>query len=1010
MARSIPKIRDNSLHVPTLEGKSTSVIALGTPAWDSWVEHARSFRFETPHASFTARKEQRPGGWYWYAYRRRHGTLHIAYLGKSEELSIARLHTVAAVLERAGDSSAETSHQSRQRSFDAALQTSHTSIIPFPTALSGADLLPEATPVAQHNLPIQVTSLVGREAATATATALLRRPEVRLLSMIGTGGIGKTRLAIEVATELLEDFPDGVYFVALAPLRDSDLVLPTIAHTLSLKESGSEALTDRLHTYLRDKQLLLVLDNFEHLMPAADAVGELLTTSPNLKLLVTSREVLHLSAEQQFSVPPLAVPDHKQVAQVQSLTQYPALELFLQRARAVKHEFQLHESNAQALAEICTHLDGLPLAIELAAARITFLSPQALLARLDHRLHVLTGGARDLPERQHTLRTTIAWSYELLNAEEQRLFRRLSIFVGGCSFEALEAVSQVRDDGDGTGHLFERVTSLIDKSLLHTTGQEDEVPRCLMLETIREYGLEALSASGEVEITRQAHAAYYLSLAQEAATTWFGQEQQAWCDRLEQDHDNLRAALEWLLDGKEAVLTLQFCNALWWFWLTRAHVREGQTFLEKALAASEEVATSARAEAFRQLGILFEMMGEYQQAEKPCEEALALFRELEDPAGAASARFALGQVAADLDEYSRACALLQEALTFFREAGDPVGCHFVLAHLTMVYTQQGEYDKARTYGEECVAFAKQLGDKDTFAFDLLILGKALFVSQAAYTALEPVLEEYFSLAPGERDPVSMVAPDHLETITPTTRMYGRLILLGQLALSQGDVIKAQALFHESLAFFRAQGYRREIAESLAALGQVAAVQQDYATALDRYEEGLLLARKADSKCNVATCLEGMAGVLAALGELPQSARLWGAAEAQREAIGAPIPAVYRPTYERAVRSARTKCGEKAFAAARAEGRTMTLEHILATQRPVTMPPPVAKSSTYPAGLTLREVEVLRLVAQGLTDVQVAEQLVISPRTVNSHLKAIYGKLGVSSRTAATRYAIEHTLM
>ena len=382
---------------------------------------------------------------------------------------------------------------------------------------------------------------------------------------------------------------------------------------------------------------------------------------------------------------------------------------------------------------------------------------------------------------------------------------------------------------------------------------------------------------------------------------------------------------------------------------------------------------------------------------------MALCRKLGDTSGAAWPLKNLGLVAYDRDEYTKAHTLLQEALTLFREGGDQLGCHFSLSHLSMLYSQQGEYVKARACAEESLALAKELGDKDTIAFDLILLAKVLFVSQAGSTAIDPLLEEYFSLAIGR-----------------TSKRIFALDLLGKIALSQGDVVKAHALLQECLAYYRAQGYRREIGESLAFLGQVAAVQHDDATAHALYEEGLLIARKVDSKCNVASCLEGLAGVLAAQGELPRSARLWGAAEALRQAIGAPIPPVYRRAYERSVTAARARSGEKAFAAAWAQGRTMTLEHVLAAQGPVTMlppipadpvtAPPVAKAPTYPGGLTAREVEVLRLVAQGLTDAQVAQKLVISPLTVNSHLKAIYGKIGVSSRSAATRYALEHTLM
>jgi predicted ATPase/DNA-binding CsgD family transcriptional regulator len=1003
MARLTPTVQGEILtwYVDTHEHQ----LAVGTPAWYSWLQEASLFAFVAESGSFTARKEMKPhGATYWKAYRKRGGRLYHAYLGKSEQLTLERLNAIAVLLTRRGEgeetpSAQEFAQETRPES------TPHD--------------IPVVTRPAS-NLPVPLTSLIGREQERAAACTLLRRPEVRLATFTGTGGIGKTRLALQVATDLLADFADGVCFVSLAPVSDPDLVVASIVQTLGLKDTGGQPPLELLKASLSEKRLLFLLDNFEQVVVAAPQLSELLIACPHLKLLVTSRAVLHLHGEHEFPVPPLALPDLTQLPESETLAQVAAVALFLQRAWAIQPDLQLTAPNARAIAQICVQLDGLPLAIELAAARSKLLPPQALLARLGQRLAVLTSGAQDAPARQQTLRHTLAWSYNLLKAQEQQLFRRLSVFVGGCTLQAVEALCTSLEDGSGAEWILDGVASLLDKSLLQQTDQEGEEPRLLMLETIREYGLECLASSGELKITCQAHAADYLALAQEAATTWFGQEQQAWCDRLEQEHDNLRAALQWLLESKETALALQFSNALWWFWFTRAHLREGRTFLEKALAASEEVATPARAEALHGLGLLLETMGEYQRAEKSCEESLALYCELGDPAGAAWARYALGQVAFDQDEYSRAHALLQEALTFFREAGDPLGGHFVLAHLTMVYTQQGEYFQARACAEESLALAKELGDQDTTAFTLLLLGKVLFVSQAGSRALEPVLEDYFSLAPEERDPASVGALDRLKTITPITRMSGRLELLGKIALSQGEVVKAQSLFEESLAFYRAQGYRSEPAEALAALGQVAAVQQDYATALTRYEEGLLLAREIGNKGKVASCLEGLAGVRAARGELLQAARLWGAAEALREALGAPLPSVYRGAYERSVTAARAQCGEKAFAAAWAEGRAMTLEQILATQRAVTMlppipaepvtAPPVPKASTYPDELTAREVEVLRLVAQGLTDAQVAEKLVISPRTVNTHLTSIYAKIQVPSRSAATAYALAHHLV
>ena len=859
-----------------------------------------------------------------------------------------------------------------------------------------------------NNLPVQFTPFIGREQELSTIQQLLLQEDVRLATLTGPGGTGKTRLGLQLAAELSHSFAHGVFFVNLAPISDPELVVPTIAETLGMREGVGQSLLERLREDLRQKQMLLLLDNFEQVVSATVQVVDLLAACPRLKVLVTSREVLHVRAEHEFPVPPLELPDPRRLPDLATLSHNTAVALFLQRAQAVKPDFQLTNANARAIVEICARLDGLPLAIELAAARMKLLPPQTLLSRLGQSLQVLTGTARDVPARQQTLRNTIEWSYNLLDASEQRLFRRLSAFIGGCTLEAIEAVYTALDGNQGAGQLLDGVASLIDKSLLQQTEQESEELRFAMLETIREYGLEALAASGELEAIQQAHAKFYLRLAEEAEPEFRGAQQAVWLERLEQEHDNLRAALRWSLErgegGHSSEIALRLAGALWRFWEVRGHWSEGRTFLEQALVGSKGSAGLARVKSLKALGFLAFRQSDIDRAEALYEECLAHCRELGDRAGIALSLRLLGAIAWRRYNFGVAISLTEESLALCREVGDKEGIALSLINLAEEVALKGEYARAISLTEESLALLRALGDRAGIAWPLFQLAILLMISQGDQATGRALLEESLALCREAGD---------TEGIAVT------LGLLAQVFLLQGDAIKARSLLEESIMLGREIG-ASVTARMLILLGRVASIEGDRAAAKALYEESLTFAWEIDLDEVLPPYLEGLADMVATRGDAVWAARLWGLAEAQREAMGVPISPIERASYEHAVAAARAQLGEKAFAAAWAEGRSMTPEQALTAQEPATIPtstpavpsssPPAKPVATYPDGLTAREVEVLRLLAQGLTDAQIAEQLVISPRTVNNHLTSIYSKIQVSSRSAATRYAMEHHLV
>ena len=863
-----------------------------------------------------------------------------------------------------------------------------------------------------HNLPVQPTPLIGREKEVTLIQKLLDREEVRLLTLTGAGGTGKTRLGLQVAAELSDRFADGVFFVNLAPLSDPAMVVPIIAQALDLKETGEQPLFDLLKAYLRDRQLLLLLDNFEQVLDAAVQVANLLSTCSQLKVLVTSRETLHMQAEYEFAVPPLALPDLKHLPSLAELSQYEAVMLFLERARAIKHDFMLTATNARAIAEICTRLDGLPLAIELAAARIKLLPPQALLARLSSRLAVLTGARRDVPVRQQTLRNTIEWSYGLLNAAEQRLFRLFSVFVGGCQLSAVEAVCGAMGHEDGKE--FEGIASLIDKNLLQQSEQEGEEPRLVMLETIREYGLEALAACGKLEATRHAHAAYYLSMAEAAEPELVGPQQVLRMERLEQEYGNLAAALQWALeqenDSQEVALRL--CGALREFWVLRGHLTEEQHLVARALARSQEETTPAYRKALHAAVDIAFLLGDHDRCETEGRKWLSLCQRCGYEKGEAQSLALLGRLARMIGKYAEARSLLEEALARYHDVGDQEDILWMQNHLASVMEEQGEYAQANALYEKSLILAQERRDDIGVAWTLTLLAEVRLLWERDTDAARVLLAQSLPLLQGQ---------NVLSALSYKIALLDVYFISGLLAFYEGDPHLACSSLEECIGLAKELATPPAVAMSLCLLGRVRAAEGNLAAAYAHFQESLEIPLTRKAFCYFLVVVEGGADVLARQGDLVRAVRLWSFAQEQREMSGCPLPPADRTHQEQALAAVRHQLRKQIFTEEWTAGRSMTIEQAVEalSQAPLFVTEATDKESQkhsqeprspFPAGLTAREVEVLGLVAQGLTDLQVANRLVISPRTVSNHLTSIYNKLGVDSRTAATRYAMEHQLV
>ncbi len=592
----------------------------------------------------------------------------------------------------------------------------------------------------QPKLPVPHTSLLGRERELEEIQGFLR--EVRLLTLTGTGGVGKTRLTLEAARRAADLFPDGVAFIGLAPLSDAALVVPTIAQSLGLRETEGRSWREALYAYLKEKRLLLVLDNFEHVLEAAPEVVELIEACPRLVVLATSRALLRVRGEQEYPVPPLVVPDPTRVPVVEEVAGAPAVELFAERARAASPSFELTEANAAAVAAICWRLDGLPLALELAAARVRFLGPTALLSRLDRALEA--GGARDLPERQRTMRATLDWSHALLHNPEKELFGRLSVFAGGWTLEAAEEVVAAGDVG--AEDVLALLVNLGEQSLAVAEANADGSVRYSMLEPVRQYALEKLEESGEAEEVRRRHAGYYLALAERTGPELKGPSQASGLRRLETELDNLRAAIQWSIEHGKSEAIARMAWSMWTYWWSSGHISEGRRWMEEALASEPDMPALTRARLLFVAATLGQACGDFESTPPLIEESLALFRRLEDKDGIAEALGTTGLIALGQERYEEGLAYLEESVDLYLELGRKRAAGAMLGFAATAPLMQGDIIRARRLAERALPLAREPGGARDVVYVVLHPLAAVARAEGDHERAARLLEESLMLS------------------------------------------------------------------------------------------------------------------------------------------------------------------------------------------------------------------------------------------------------------------------